>query len=258
MKKLFFIFICYCLCPLSLAFSAQQWKEYRSRHFIIYYKNAPEDFIKTVEDSAEDYYDTVLKDLGFSRDSAWTWDKRAQIYIYDDENDYVATARQVPWSSGSTVLGSKVIQTYPAARGFFDSILPHELGHIIFREYVGFTSRIPLWVDEGVAMYQEKAKGWGADADVKEAISKGQFISLDDLTALRLTPNSSQETIMLFYAEAASAIHYLISEQGRFKFLTFCQNLRSGLSLNKALEKTYYRFKNVGDLNKAWVGYLSK
>lgn len=258
MKKLTLTFLCYLLCSLNLAFSAQEWKEYRSRHFIIYYKNAPMEFIKTVESSAEDYYDTILDDLGFSRDSAWTWDKRAQIYIYNDEEDYVASSKQAPWSSGSTLLGSKVIQTYPTAHGFFDSTLPHELGHIIFREYIGFASNVPLWVDEGVAMYQEKAKRWGADADVKEAMDSGRFIPLEDLTKMRLTYDMDRETIMLFYAEAASAVHYLISESGKFKFSFFCQHLRQGVSLDQALEKTYYRFKSVEDLNKAWLGFLKK
>ncbi len=103
MKRLGLIFLCFFFYSAALVFSAQGWKEHRSRHFLVYYKNAPEDFIKTVEDSAEDYYDTILKDLGFSRDRAWTWDKRAQIYIYDNEKDYVDTAKQASWSSGSTL-----------------------------------------------------------------------------------------------------------------------------------------------------------
>jgi hypothetical protein len=153
---------------------------------------------------------------------------------------------------------SKVIQTYPTAHGFFDSILPHELGHIIFREYVGFASDIPLWFEEGIAMYQEKAKRWGADADVKEAINNGQFVPLQELQTMRLTHETDKETVMLFYIEAASAVHYLISELGKFKFSLFCQNLKKGSSFNQALEKSYYRFTNIEDLNKAWMGYLKK
>ncbi len=256
MKKIILFLMIYAVYSLTLAFSASEWKERRSRHFIIFYKNAPEEFVKTVEDSAEDDYDTVVQNLGFGRDSSWTWENRVQIYIYDDDKDYLASARQMPWSSASTVIGSKIIRAYPAAHGFFDSTLPHELGHIVFREYVGLASDIPLWVDEGVAMYQEKAKRWGADADVKEAIDSGRFISLTDLSTMRFTALTDRATIMLFYAEAASVIHYLIAEFGEFKFSRFCQNLKKGLPFNQALEKSYYRFKSIEDLNKAWLGYL--
>jgi hypothetical protein len=72
------------------------------------------------------------------------------------------------------------------------------------------------------------------------------------------TSANAREKIILYYAEAASAVHYLISVLGDFKFSIFCEKLRSGLPLDQALEKAYFRFKNVTDLNKAWVGYLSK
>jgi hypothetical protein len=237
---------------------AKDWKENRSRHFVIYYKSAPQEFIKSVEESAEDYYYSIVDDLGFSRDQLWTWDDRAKIYIYDNEEDYVTSSRQAAWSSGSTQIGSRVIQTYPSAHGFFDSLLPHELGHIVFREYIGSSSDIPLWMDEGIAMYQEKAKRWGADEEVKKAMAEECFIPLQDLTQMRLTTASDRETVNLFYAESASVVHYLISEHGTFKFSLFCQNLKKGLRFEEALGNAYYRFKTIEDLNKAWVGYLKK
>ena len=40
----------------------------------------------------------------------------------------------------------------------FENVLTHELTHIIFREYVGFGWNVPLWLDEGVAMFMEKKK----------------------------------------------------------------------------------------------------
>ena len=241
------------IMPISSA--SNEWNDLKSRHFIIYYKDAPREFIKAIKQSAEDYYFDIVDELGFMRDQIWTWDERVKIYIYNDQQDYIASARQARWSAGSTILGSKVIRTFPSAHGFFDSLLPHELGHIIFRDYVGFESNIPLWFDEGIAMYQEKAKRWGANQQVKDAIKDKRFQNLFDL---RLTRTSSQDDVNLFYAESASAVYYLISEFGSFKFLNFCRNLKKGLSFDRALKKSYYRFENVNDLNKAWVSYLKK
>jgi len=40
---------------------AEDWKEYRANHFIIYYKQAPIEFVKTIEKTAEDYYVDISK-----------------------------------------------------------------------------------------------------------------------------------------------------------------------------------------------------
>ena len=49
----------------------------------------------------------------------------------------------------------KEISTYMWQEMLFDTILPHEMGHIIFREFVGYNKALPLWLDEGVACMQE-------------------------------------------------------------------------------------------------------
>jgi len=257
-KILFFLIISSFLVFSTNVLAKDKWKEEKSRHFIIYYKQAPFDFIKTVKEAAENYYYEITDNLGFSRDHIWSFDDRARIYIYDSSDDYVNSARQARWSSGSTILGSKTIRTFPSAHGFFDSVLPHELGHIIFREYVGFKTKIPLWMDEGVAMYQEKAKRFGVNSEVKQALENETFIPIDKLSRMRLTRSSSREAVNLFYAEAASIVYFLISDQGSFRFTNFCRNLKQGNSFDQSMYKAYGRFKNIDDLNRAWVNYLKK
>ena len=195
-------------------------------------------------------------DLGISRYQGWSWDKRASIYIYRDEDDYVQNGGQAGWSHGSTLVRDKVIKTYPSEQGFFDSMLPHELGHIIFHEFVGFIADIPLWFDEGVAMYQEKARRLGADRDVRAAIEKGQFIPLTQLTDMRLYNNTDNDTVQLFYAEAASAVHFLITEFDDQHFYKFLRELKENTPFEEALRKTYMRVKSLEDLNKMWLDHL--
>jgi len=180
-----------------------EWKEYKKQHFIIYYKDAPKDFVNTVEEAAEEYYSQISRNLGFTRYKGWSWDDRARIYIYDDSEHYVESGKRAQWSHGVASPKDKVIRTYPSAHGFFDSTLPHELGHIIFREFIGFRARIPAWFEEGVAMRQEKAKRWGAERAVRQSIKDGSFIPLEELTQLRLYKNSNTQLVQLFYAESA-------------------------------------------------------
>ncbi len=244
------------LTTSSLVFSEEGWKEYRCEHFLIYYQEAPEDFVKNVEEAAEQDYQEIARNLGFTRYEGWNWDKRAKIYIYDDQEQYVA-ARNISWSHGMTLVQQKVIRTFPTAAGFFDSTLPHELGHIIFREFVSYKSKIPLWLDEGVAMYQEKAKRWGVNKLVAKALQGGTFIPLKNLTDMILSNETDQKVVELFYDEAASIVYYMITELGEYRFVNFCRGLKEGARFEDALHRAYGRFDNLDDLNDVWVKYLS-
>ena len=254
LQHILFAFLC--LVVIATPATAREWKEYKRRHFIIYYNEAPLEFVETVEQSAEQYYREITENLGFTRYKGWTWDERAKIYIYDNAEDYVVSGKQAGWSHGVASPKDKVIRTFPAAHGFFDSTLPHELGHIIFREFIGFRAKIPAWFEEGVAMYQEKAQRWGAHDTVRKAIEKGTFKTLDELSMTFLRYNTNKDVINLFYAQSASVVNYMINELGQQRFVRLCRKLKDGTPFEWAIDSIYARFKNVEDLNDAWVKYL--
>jgi len=247
------------LCGLlAKGASAADWQELTSAHFVIYYKNAPMDFVKAVEEHAERYYKEISHDLGFIRYRYWRSDERAQIFIYDDGEDFLASGLAAHWSSATAQTRSKIIRSFPTAHGFFDSTLPHELGHIIFREFIGHDARIPLWLEEGIAMYQEKAKRWGAHEDVRRALDEGTFMPLDELTSFYPSARTERKKIDLFYAEAASIVYYLIQEQGTTRFVRLCRKLQDDVLFEEALKSVYSRFRSLDDLNKAWIGYIKR
>ncbi len=244
------------LFPSVLCAESGKWNEYKSAHFFVYYKNIPLSFARTVADSAENYYHEITSGLGFNREHDWMSEKRAKIYIYQDDKDYVRNAQQYEWSHGAASVKEKTIRTFPQAHGFFDSTLPHELGHIIFHEYIGYDVDVPLWFEEGVAMYQEKAKRFGVNVLVRKALENDQFISLMDLGNVRLYSESPSDQVQLFYAESASIVYFMISELGESRFVKFCRELRSGKNFMEAMNAAYVRFSNLDDLNRAWVNYL--
>jgi len=235
---------------------AREWNEYKRQHFLIYYKEAPFDFVESVALAAEQYYLEITDNLGFTRFKGWGYDERAKIYIYDDADDYVNNGKQAGWSHGVASPRDKVIRTFPSAHGFFDSILPHELGHIIFREFVGFKAQIPAWFEEGVAMNQEKARRWGSHDIVRKAMKDGTFKTLDELTITSLRYKTSKDLVDLFYAESASAVNFLINEYGKQRFVRLCRKLQEGGPFSWALDSVYVRFKAVSDFNDAWVKFL--
>jgi len=236
--------------------NTDDWAATKSRHFIVYYKNAPRDFIEQLIEKSEYYYDKIADDLGFRRFDFWLWDNRAKIYIHDDAKAYQAATNQPAWSSGCAIMKEKVIHAFPYAQGFFDGVLPHEMGHIIFREFVGFYNpAIPAWLDEGVASYQESQVYNMANKLVAEAIATNKFISLENLSKMDPHSIKDNKTVSLFYAEAVSIIDYLVKEFGKDNFILFCQNLRDKQDLERAISYVY-PFRNIDELDQAWEEYL--
>jgi hypothetical protein len=240
----------------AFADEPSEWQQMKGQDFIVYYHpGVPDDFAQTTLDTAEQEFNRVSDNLGVTT-TGWAWDKKISIYIYSDRDDYVKNGGQAGWSHGAAFAQARTIRTYPDSAGFFDTILPHELGHIIFRYYIGFTPVVPLWFEEGVAIYQEKAKRLGSDKQVKEAIENGQFIPLSQLTGMRLYKNSDNQTVDLFYTESASVVYYLNTEFGEQEFQMLCTELKNGTPFDEALHKVYLRFENTDELNKEWLNSL--
>jgi hypothetical protein len=258
MKKTLILFVLLFLIIGRLnAVEPGQWKVYKSTHFLVYYINAPESFISKISDKSEDYYNRIADDLGFSRLDFWLWDKRAKIYIYDNARDYHEDTKEPLWSQGAALPYNKIIYTFIDAKDFLETTLPHEVSHIIFREFVGFNNPgIPIWLEEGVASYQEKAKFVNAKLILRNALADGSFIDLTRLS--RPNPYSGAqrgEEIGLFYVESFSVVDFLIRNFGRDKFMAFCQDLRDRKKLDSALALNY-NFSNLSELNQAWQRYI--
>jgi hypothetical protein len=236
------------------------FQEKKSTHFIVYYKKGVDtDFIDDIIESAESYYDEIANNLGYHRYNFWLWDDRAKIYIFKDKESYREETKQPEWSGGCALYQQKKLWTYPHAAGFFDSILPHELGHIIFREFVGFGNNVPLWFEEGVASYEEKSKRYAAKSQVKEFIAQNKIFDMSELSSINKPQDIySNEVAQIFYAQAVSIVYFLINKFDNYRFSVFCKNLKEGMGFDQALDKAYYSIKDSQDLYKQWLRYVSE
>lgn len=252
--KLLFIFL---FLPLIIYADTQPWQVSKSTHFLIYYKTAKESQINELSEKAEDYYNNITDDLGFNRFSFWTWDNRARIYLFDNQQEYMKETGSPAWVAGQAQVNSKLIQTFITAKGFLSNILPHEMAHIIFREMVGFNNGcIPLWLEEGVASYQEQERNF-VKSDLANKIKQGSFLSLNKLSSFNVANLRLQTDVRLFYVESFSLVKYLIATFGKDKFVLFCQNLRDKRNLTRALVKTY-SFADLKDFEDSWKRYILK
>ena len=234
-----------------------EWRVHKSTHFKIHYVDG-QDFAREVADRAERYYRQIAYDLGFTRhDNFWLWDNRASIYLYASRKAFIAARKTPDWAVGVANHDGREIASYAGKDAFLRSILPHELTHLIFRDFIGFDGDAPLWLDEGIAQWQED----GA-RDRTHRLTSALFLSkgalaLRVLTSLDVRKVENENLARVFYAQSASLVGFLIERHGRKSFGKLCRQLRDGKPLNEALSFTYpLKLRNIGVLEKKWVAYL--
>ena len=280
-KVLIFLSLASILCSMGIAYG-QSWQELGSDHFINHFTQDKK-FAQEILDKAEVYYQRIALDLGYPRYSEfWTWDNRVGIYIYPDKPSFLKATNQPEWSQGMADYTNRQIASFLGSKEFVDSILPHEIAHLIFRDFVGFKGEIPLWLDEGVAQWEEEAKREDMKSMIRQLYNEDKLLLLDDLMKLdlkifkemdrvyiRTTRSKSGEYVILFlstdvlvatyYLEAVSLIGFLIERYGSTQFAAFCRELRDGKNLEEALRCTYpNHVRNLKELEDKWREYLAE
>ncbi len=235
---------------------ADDWQELKGDHFIIYHQKN-ESLAKATLQKAEGYYRHIADELGYARYSNfWQWENRAKIYIYPTAEDFRKASGQPEWSEGIATYDKKEILTYAWRQDFQDALLPHEITHLIFRDFVGFEGEIPLWLDEGVAQWQEPQKRQIAGKVAKLLVQSGNFYSLKNLTVIDVRQSTDEEAVHYFYMQSVSLVDFMVRRYGAQSFAYFCRQLRDGKSLDEALRFAYAgSIGGLQDLETKWKKY---
>jgi hypothetical protein len=261
---------------------AEGWKELGGDHFIVYY-TGEDKFAKEVSDEAEDYYREIAIGIGYPRYSEfWTWAKRVKIYVYSDRESYLKASDMPEWSHGMADYDKKEIMSYLWSEMFTESILPHEIAHLIFRDFVGFKGTIPLWLDEGVAQWAEKKKRKALKEMAGDLYDKDRLLTVNDMMYLDImrfkdaatvhfrptfTKEGKAATVILdtdalistYYIVSVSIIDFLIDGYGSDRFAEFCRQLRDGKVVEEALRVAYpAKILDLSDLETRWRAYLAE
>lgn len=252
-NQLFILFFSFLLPAFSLGeVTSSLWQTKKSQHFIIYYQETTDDFAGKLADSAENYYNSIVDDLGFRRMDFWSWDNRAKIYLFNNSSDYLKDTGGAAWSGAQVSVNNRTIKTFIGQQNFLNSILPHELTHIIFREFVGFKIELPLWLDEGIACSQEKSiLNWRLES-AKSLVKQGSYLKFDKLFQIY---DSALIDPGVFYSESASVIVFVLQKYGGESFLDFSRKIRDGAQWRAAFLDTY-RFSNLEGLESAWKAFM--
>ena len=239
--------------PVSAEVISSFWQTEKSQHFIIYYQEAQPAFVDELINKAEDYYNSIVDELGYRRFDFWSWDNRAKIYLYPNAGEFHKDTNREQWAGAVVTVDNRTIRSFVGQNDFFDSLLPHEMTHIIFREFVGRRISLPLWIDEGVACSQEKSHLKARLQIAKNMAAQNNYIKFSNFSEIYRIGSDIQP--QLFYAQAASMIVFLIQGYGKDRFLDFSRALRDGTEYSKALFKVY-RFASFDEMEAAWKDFM--
>lgn len=236
-----------------------EYKTIKSAHFILKYETGVSAvYVGKLKTRAERYYRLITQEFGFVRDSAWVWDNRTKITILKDAQTYKTISGCYEWSAACVNYYEKEIYTF-SGQDNFALTLKHELTHIIFREYVGF-GVLPLWVDEGMAMYIQYLKTSKASKlikMVKADIREEKFIPFDKIQKIS---NLKDKTIDVekFYRQSYSMINYFIRKFGKYHFKEFLRAIKDKKTVEESMIKAFSLIDDIEDFERLWKRYYLK
>ncbi len=225
-----------------------------------------EDMAHDILNHAEDYYNDIADDIGYSRyHNFWTWDNRVKIILFHDQESYVRQTGQPPWSNGfasiySELFKSRIIVSYKGQPNFLEVILPHEITHLILHDFIGFDRPIPRFFDEGVAQLEQKDDSLSHMDVMARLIVGGKIIPLQDLLAYDLVAHKNDaESVSIFYVESLYIVDFLVKTYGKDAFKEMCRHLRDGDSFEQALKSSYYpTIDSMQTLQEKWFEYAKQ
>jgi hypothetical protein len=217
---------------------------------ILFWYTGSDSFSRDLMDACQEGLARLTQDIG-------TYSERPiKIYIYASDSDLKgAMISSNEWSGGVafTDFGIIAISISPSELDWGKGALVHELTHLIVRQATFSPyGRLPLWLDEGLAMYNEGELDPVLRSRLEEAISKNELISVRTLCS----PFSAySEKAYLSYAESYSLVEYLLDNYGQGKMLNLLALLKQGNTYDEALTKVYGF--DIDGLDAGWRATLT-
>jgi len=134
----------------------------------------------------------------------------------------------------------------------FDSVLPHEITHMIFASH--FRQPLPRWADEGGATSVEHiSERTKYRKMLVRFLKTGRGISFNRMFAMEEYPTD----VMPLYAQGFSLAEFLIQSRGRRKYVQFLGDGLRTANWSEAI-RLHYNVDNLGMLQNNWVSWVRK
>jgi len=238
-----------------------KFEDRQSAHFILYQDveidqhsglYGSDRFEREVLKVLEEAYDTVLKDLG------WRPLRRVTVVIYDDQVFDEKFAGLFRFSAAGFYEGVIRVRGRTRVDGRLIRVLHHEYLHAALDAEAGGT-RVPGWVNEGVAEYFERSSV-GIDslhsqerAYLRQAVGNSAWMPLSALSSPSFS-QMSPEGASLAYLEAYAMVQHIVDHYGKRKLKAVLRDLLRSGDLDRALQRNLSR--DLDELEAALIAEL--
>jgi tetratricopeptide (TPR) repeat protein len=222
----------------------------REENFVIQYQGelSPEE-VKALTQSLEKMYQQVASDFGFHAKQP------IAVTLYNEE-DFKKVTELPHWFGG--IYDGKI--KLPSGQETFadpatQALMIHEITHAV----VGAISakQAPLWINEGLAEYEENKIKPGDHLILDVAIQSNSLLPVDQLMNEEdLVEKEDPLALGLFYEQSYSLTNYLVDRYGMFKVKELLIEFGKGKNSDEALSQVLKI--NTEDLEKEWKAAITK
>jgi hypothetical protein len=215
------------------------WQSLTSTTFLgdeltLFWYEGDDSFARELMDTCEEGLARLTQEIG-------TYLERPiKIYIYASTSDLQGTMIfPQEWTGGVafTEFSTIAIGIPPGELDWGKKALVHELTHLVVHQAIFSPyGQLPLWLDEGLAMYNEGELDPVFLSSLQEAILEGALISVRSLCS----PFSAYaDKARLAYAQSYSLVRYLLDNYGQDRMLELLTIFKRGSTYDEALIEVY-------------------
>ena len=215
-----------------------------SEHFIFYAYDEDKSCLNDLESALESNYDRITNDLQV------TLDHKITIDIYPDLDMFhsaIGEPEAEEWLVGVYMNGTikMVSPLHPGNQHSYESLMKvivHEFTHVLVSELSLSSHDIPIWLNEGVAVYEAEQFSNDAETLIRDLIKHDTIPTLDDL-------DNSNFGELHGYQLSYTAVEYIVVECGYASLIALIKN-PSDMQSILGMDMTQFE--------TAWKNYLTK
>jgi hypothetical protein len=239
--------------PVQVRFddTRYSWRSLTEEKVTVYWYKGDDSFAREIMSAAQQALGRLAEDTGASPE------KLVKIYVYANQQDFIgALIYPSEWVGGVNFPTYNIIAIpiAPGELGGAKRLVAHELTHqVTYQVTANPYSSLPVWLNEGLATYEEGLLDPGLASYLSKAINEDKLISVRSLSS---EFSAIPEQAYLSYAESYSLVEFLISSYGQSKMLELLNTFRQGSCYDDALERVYGF--DMGGLDSLWRDYVTK
>ncbi len=218
-----------------------RWRSLAEGELTLFWYEGDDSFARELMDACQQGF-TRLRSLCYCKagGSAGAISEPIQIYVYASARD-LREAMIFPqeWTGGVafTEFGIIAIGISPGNAGWGKEALVHELTHlVVHRTTFSPYTNLPIWLDEGLAMYNQGELASSFQACLEQAASEGKLISVQSLCS---SFSADPERAYLSYAESYGLVQYLLDNYGQDRMRRLLGLFKAGRTCDGALIEVY-------------------